>query len=164
VAQAFEGIDMRIGEICTRSVVTCRRDASALDIALLMREGHVGDVVVTDVEDGRTVPVGIVTDRDLAVEVMARNVAPEMVLAGDLVVGPLVTATESELAHDALWHMRGKGIRRLPVVDARGALIGILTADDLARSLAEELVELTRLAAGQRRLERTRLERSVDQA
>jgi signal-transduction protein with cAMP-binding, CBS, and nucleotidyltransferase domain len=156
-------IDMRIGEICTRSVVTCARDASALDVALLMRERHVGDVVVTDVEDGKAVPVGIVTDRDLVVEVMARGVAPQTIQAGDLMVGALATASESELAHDAVWHMRGKGIRRLPVVDARGHLIGILTADDLARALAEELVELTRLAAGQPRLEQARLE-SLDKA
>jgi CBS domain-containing protein len=147
---------MRVGEICTRSVVTCSPGTSALELAQLMRERHVGDLVVVEMQEGRPVPVGIVTDRDLVVEVMARGVDADMVCARDLIVARLVTVDESELAHDAVWHMRGKGIRRLPVVDAHGALTGILTADDLSRALAQALAELSGVAAGQLRREHTR--------
>lgn len=147
---------MRVGEICTRSVVTCSLETSALEAAQLMRERHVGDLVVVEMQEGRAMPVGIVTDRDLVVEVMAKEVAPGMLRARDLVTTRLVTAEESELALDAVWHMRGSGIRRLPVVDAHGALTGILTADDLSRALAQALAELGGVASAQLRREQDR--------
>lgn len=147
---------MRIGEICTRSVVTCRRDTSAAEVARLMREHHVGDVIVVDERDGKLMPVAVVTDRDLVIEFMAQGLDPERVCVGDLAVDEIVTATESELVYDAVWHMRGKGVRRLPITDAQGRLTGILTADDVARFLAEELVETTRIAPTQLGRERVR--------
>jgi len=147
---------MRIGEICTRTVVTCAREASALDVARLMREHHVGCVVVVEPQCGRIVPVGVVTDRDLVVEVLACAVDPELVRAGDLVVGELETATEGELVFDAVWHLRHKGIRRLPVVNQQGELTGILSADDVSRFLAEQLGGMAALASGQARQEQAR--------
>jgi CBS domain-containing protein len=147
---------MHIGETCTRSVVTCRRDASAQALAQLMREQHVGDVVVVDEQDGHKTPVGVVTDRDLVVEVMAAGVDPAILRADDLLVGELVTAIDTELLGDAVWHMRGKGIRRLPVVDAHGHLVGILTADDITRCLVEALTEVARIAPRQVKLEQGR--------
>ena len=140
---------MRIGEICTRSVVTCERDESALDLARRMRANHVGDVVVVDSADGGCAPIGIVTDRDLAIQVLAAEVDPRTVCAGDLLAGELVTGTDSDLVYDAIWTMRRKGVRRLPVVDARGQLIGVLTADDVAEFLAEELTEVARIVPRQ---------------
>lgn len=151
---------MRIGEICTRSVVTCRRDTSAAEVARLMREHHVGDVIVVDERDGRLMPVAVVTDRDLVIEFMAQGLDPDRVCVGDLAVGEVVTAIESELVYDAVWHMRGKGVRRLPITDAQGALTGILTADDVARFLAEELVETTRIVPTQLGRERVRRDSS----
>lgn len=144
---------MRIGEICTRTVVTCGRDASVFELAQRMREHHVGSVVVVDERDGRSIPVGIVTDRDLVVEVMARGVDPSNLRAGDLVFGELVTALESELVHDAVWQMRRHGIRRLPVVDTCNGLRGVLTANDLTRFLAEELSDVASIVPCQVRLE-----------
>ena len=135
---------MRVGDICKRSVVTCRRDASALELACLMRERRVGDVVVMDEQDGASTPIGIVTDRDLVVEVMANSVDPDMLRADEMIVGELVTVLDTELVYDAIWHMRRKGVRRLPVLDAHGRLAGILTADDVTRFLAQELTEIAR--------------------
>jgi signal-transduction protein with cAMP-binding, CBS, and nucleotidyltransferase domain len=135
---------MRVGEICKRSVVTCGRDASALELARLMREHRVGDVVVVDEQDGASTPIGIVTDRDLVVEVMANSVDPDMLRADEMIVGELVTVLDTELVYDAIWHMRRKGVRRLPVLDAHGCLAGILTADDVTRFLALELTEVAR--------------------
>jgi signal-transduction protein with cAMP-binding, CBS, and nucleotidyltransferase domain len=147
---------MHIGEICTRSVVTCRRDASALELAQLMRDHHVGDVIVVDEHEGATTPVGVVTDRDLVIEVMAKGVDPDRVRAEDLVAVEVVTAFESELVYDAIWHMRGKGIRRLPVVNARNHLVGVLTADDVTKFLAQELTEVARIAPHQIKREEAR--------
>ena len=136
---------MRIGELCRRSVVTCRRDTSALEIAQLMRDRHVGDVIVVDEHAGVVTPVGVITDRDLVIEVMAKGVGPDTLRAEDLIVVEIVTAFESELIYDAIWHMRGKGIRRLPVVDAQNHLVGVLTTDDVTRFLAEELSDVARI-------------------
>jgi len=140
---------MQLREICTCPVVTCRRDATAVELAQLMRDHHVGDVIVVDEGEGGATPVGIVTDRDLVVQVMAQGVAPESLRADDLITGELVTVLESETVYDAIWHMRSRGIRRLPVVDAKCRLLGILTADDLSRFLAEELTEIARVVPHQ---------------
>ena len=88
---------------------------------------------------------------------MAKGVNPDLLRAGDLMSVDLVTAFESELVYDAIWHMRGKGIRRLPVVDAHNHLLGVLTADDVTEFLAEELTEVARIAPRQiKREEATR--------
>ncbi|MDQ6628508.1 MAG: CBS domain-containing protein [Pseudomonadota bacterium] len=140
---------MKVTEICTRSVVTCERETTARQVAKLMREHNVGDVIVVDNGDGGRKPVGIVTDRDLAVHVVAAGVDPELIVAGDFIHGELELVLESELIYDAIWHMRSKGVRRLPVIDSRCHLVGILTADDLSRCLAAELSELTQIAPRQ---------------
>jgi CBS domain-containing protein len=91
-------------------------------------------------------PVGVVTDRDLVVEILAKGANPDLLRAGDLIANEIVTAFESELVYDAIWHMRGKGIRRLPVIDSHNHLLGVLTADDVTAFLAEELTEVARIA------------------
>jgi signal-transduction protein with cAMP-binding, CBS, and nucleotidyltransferase domain len=144
-----QGSAMHILDICTRETVTCRRNASALDVARLMRQRHVGDVIVVDDTEGCTAPVGVVTDRDLVVHVLAAGVDPESVTASDIMSDNPATALGSEAIFDAIWHMRGHGIRRLPIVDRRGALIGVVTADDVTRFLATELGEVARIAPQQ---------------
>jgi len=146
---------MRISEICRREVVTCARKTSGGELARLMRDRHVGDVIVVETQGGKSVPVGIVTDRDLVVHVIAAAVAPDSVTAEDLMIGDIVTATDSEFVYDAIWHMRSKGVRRLPIVDGRGALVGVLTMDDVTRFLAEELGELARIAPHQEVIEKS---------
>lgn len=148
---------MRIGELCSRSVTVCDAKDSAQALARLMREQHVGDVIVVDRTGGMRRPIGIVTDRDLVMQVMAPSVDANAVTAGDM-MSPVHTAAESELAYDAVWAMRRKGCRRLPVVDAHGGLVGIISADDLTQFLAEELTELARVSPQQRRDERERLD------
>jgi CBS domain-containing protein len=151
-----------VAQICTRHVVTCPPEASALEMARLMRERHVGDVVVVERRgDGKAVPVGIVTDRDLAVEVLAQGLDPQLPTARDLMGREIVTVTGSEPVHDALLQMRTRGIRRLPVVDALGALVGVVTADDALRFLAESLTEVARIAAQQVHREERSLARAA---
>jgi CBS domain-containing protein len=101
-----------------------------------MREAHVGDLVVTEQRNGLTVPIGIVTDRDLVIEVLAEGVDPAVVTIKDIMSRDLVTVHQDNGLEFALSEMRRKGLRRLPVVDQKNALIGILSADDVIDYLA----------------------------
>lgn len=145
---------MRTGEICTREVVYCGRDAGVLEVAQLMRNHHVGDLIVAERRNGRLEPLGIVTDRDLVVKVLAEGVAAEALTAGDLMTRELVTVAETASVHEAIERMRAEGIRRLPVVGADGAMVGVLSADDVTEFIAEELTGLARIGPRQSVLER----------
>jgi CBS domain-containing protein len=144
---------MPVGEICNRDVIIVRREDTILTAAKLMRQNHVGDVVVVDEKDGSRLPVGIVTDRDLVVEIMATELDQKVITAGDIMIEELVTVKENLGVFEAIQYMRAKAIRRLPVVDDRGALVGILTLDDLLQLLSEELVAIARLITSQQQKE-----------
>jgi len=148
---------MRIGELCTREVVYCGPHDSVPVVAQLMRNHHVGDLIVAEAHGGRLIPVGVVTDRDLVVKVLAEDVAPDVLLARDLMTRTLVTATDSESVYDAVERMRAEGVRRLPVVGADGSLIGVLSADDITEFLAEELTGVARIGPRQSVLEKEAL-------
>ena len=136
---------MAIGEICNREVVIVAREAPVIAAARLMRQYHVGDLVVVDELAGLRRPVGIVTDRDIVIEVVAMEVDPETLRVGDIMSAELATVRETEGVYETIRYMRDKGIRRLPVVDRDGWLQGIVTLDDLLILLAEEMGELARL-------------------
>lgn len=145
---------MRVGDFCIREVVQCTRDASALELSQLMRESHVGDVVVVDQPNGKKIAVGIVTDRDLVIEVMAKERDPALVTAKDLMGGELVTVGEGNDVYETAELMRDRGVRRTPVVDDQGGLVGIVTLDDLLRIIGEQLALLARVIARERLQER----------
>ncbi len=107
---------MALGEICNREVVITDKSASVVEAAQLMRIHHVGDLVVVEERNGRNFPVGIVTDRDIVVEVVAAGVSPEALKVGDVLGPEVATVRESEGLFDALRYMRDKGVRRMPVV------------------------------------------------
>jgi CBS domain-containing protein len=130
---------MNVGEICIRDVVVASRDATVARAAQLMREFHVGDLVVVDESGGRRIPAGIVTDRDVVIGVVAPGLDPATLTAGDIMTGELITAQESDGVFETLQTMRRRGVRRLPVVDAAGALAGIVALDDILEIIAEEL-------------------------
>lgn len=146
---------MSIGEFCNREVVIADPETTALEAAQLMRQFHVGSLVVVDSMDGSRRPVGIVTDRDIAIEVVAKQVDPGSVRLGEMLVGSLATVTVNEGVFDTLRYMRENGIRRMPVVDANGQLAGIVTMDDFLGLLSEELTELARLMAREQKRETT---------
>jgi signal-transduction protein with cAMP-binding, CBS, and nucleotidyltransferase domain len=137
---------MRIGDICTRSVVTCAPDINVTLLAQLMRDQHVTDVIVVDKREQHVVPLGIVTFRDMVVRVLANQADPRSTTAREVMSTGIETALETELVYDAIWHMRAKHVRKLPVVDARGALAGVLTIDDVTEFLAGEMVEVARIS------------------
>ncbi len=140
---------MGIGEICTREVVFARKGDSVRDAAILMREHHVGSLVVVDDQAGKRVPVGLITDRDVAVGVVALGLDPAKVGVGDVMSPEVVCEREDAGVADTVSLMRQKGLRRLPVVDASGALVGLVAADDLLALLAEELSGLASMVASE---------------
>ncbi|HEV2685856.1 MAG TPA: CBS domain-containing protein, partial [Actinomycetota bacterium] len=119
----------------------------------LMRHHHVGDVVVIDETDGTRKPVGIVTDRDLVVEVMAPGADPSVVKLGDLLLRPPVMAEHDAGYAETVRLMAVNGVRRMPVVGPGGALVGIVTLDDMLRQLASPLAALADLAGRARHFE-----------
>lgn len=136
---------MQIGEICTREVVCTSVETPVAAAAKLMRQYHTGDVIVTRSHGGKRVPLGIVTDRDIVLGVIATELAPGTLTVGDIMGAELTTAGENEDVFDAIQRMRNKGVRRMPIVDEDGALTGIVSIDDIIEILAEELTELARL-------------------
>jgi len=133
--------------------VTAHRGTKVSEAAQLMRKHHVGDVVVVDQVNGREVPCGMVTDRDIVITVIAQGVDPEGVMLGDMMSSDIVVGRETDGVADTIQVMRTKGVRRLPIVDALGALVGIVTADDLLALLSEEMNSLTTLVAREQRRE-----------
>lgn len=136
---------MTVGEICNREVIVIQRDESVLEAARLMRQYHVGAVIVIDKPSGRTIPVGIVTDRDLVVEVLATELDETVITVGDIMTQELFTLKENTASYDAIDFMRRKTVRRLPIVDDAGELVGILTLDDVLEILSEEMLDLAKL-------------------
>lgn len=147
---------MLVGKICNREVVIVEPDTSIAEAARLMREHHVGGLVVVREKSGNRVPVGIVTDRDLVIEVMAEGVDMGEISVGDIMSDQLVTAREGDDLLETLKMMRARGIRRLPVIDDDGALAGILTVDDLIDLFAEQIADLARLIAFEQKREQER--------
>ncbi len=144
---------MRVGEVCNREVVVIGREATLLEAAKLMRNQHVGTVVVVEEQDGHPIPVGILTDRDMVIALVAEEVPLNAVSVGDVMSFELIIARESDDLFATVEHMRERGIRRLPVVAENGGLVGILAVDDVLELLAEQFNALVRLVACERRLE-----------
>jgi len=142
-----------IGNFCVRNVVTVSRNAPIIEAAKLMREHHVGALVVVD-KPGGNVPVGIVTDRDIVVEVVAAGVAANTVNVAEIIQRPLATVNEDASYAETVRLMAQHAVRRMPVVDAHGKLVGIVAVDDLMQQLAGPLLALAELAARERRYER----------
>ena len=137
---------MPVGEICNREVVVAERTTTIVEAARMMRRYHVGDLVVVDEDQGRRVPVGMVTDRDLVVEVIAREQPLANCPVSAIMRDRVVCVPETAGVIETIQLMRNQGVRRVPVVDAGGGLVGILAADDLLDLLAEELSALARIA------------------
>ena len=144
---------MPVSEICNREVVVVQLNDTALEAAKLMRQHHVGDVLVVEDRNGIQVPVGIVTDRDLIMEIMAPELDGSVITVSDIMAQELVTVKESTGIFEAIQYMRQKAVRRLPIVNEGGGLIGILTLDDLLELLSEELLEIAKLVRNEQQKE-----------
>ena len=146
---------MRAGDFCHRDVVVASADELVTEVARRMRAHHVGSVVVVEHLLGERIPVGVITDRDIVVELVALD-APhlEHAVVRDLLLGKVVTAHQDEDLDDAISRMRAHGVRRLPIVTERGSLLGIICVDDLVDQIAEQVSRLAALLSDQRDRER----------
>ena len=148
---------MNVGEVCSRVVVFAERNLPLTEAARLMRDHHVGSLVVVDDAGAGRVPVGMITDRDIVVAVVAKDLDPRTITVGDAMGPEITTARETDSEFDVLRLMRRRGIRRVPVVAANGTLVGLVTLDDLLGLLADELGNLARAVEAEQAAElRTR--------
>lgn len=137
---------MPIGELCNRSVVFATRKTSITEAAQLMRQYHVGDLVVMDLIKDKRVPVGIVTDRDIVIEIIGESLLVDDFTVGDIMSPQLISVPETEGVIETMRLMCANGIRRIPVLNEEGGLAGIISVDDLLDLLAGELTELAKVA------------------
>jgi len=133
---------LNAGDICNRIVTCAERDMPLVDAARLMRDNHVGSLVVVDETNLGRVVVGMLTDRDIVTAVLAKGVDPARLRVEDVMSCDVVTAREEDSVSDLLRSMRHRGVRRLPTVTPQGALVGLVTLDDLMVLLAGQLREM----------------------
>ena len=148
---------MRIADLCKRHVITAYPETNLAEVARAMRNEHVGCVIVIDVERK---PVGLLTDRDIVVETLACGVDPRIVTAGEIMTGGPVMVPAEQDSTWALKVMRDRGVRRLPVVDDQGRLVGIVALDDVLESAATGLYDVVQ-AMGTERLHEAQRRRAV---
>jgi signal-transduction protein with cAMP-binding, CBS, and nucleotidyltransferase domain len=133
---------MTAAELCIRTVVVTDRRTPLPQAARLMREQHVGSLVVVDeTPDGRQV-AGLLTDRDIVTAVVAREVPAATLRVDDVMSADVVCADENDSLHDVLAIMKSRRVRRIPVTGPQRRLIGVIAYDDAVRTLADELHSL----------------------
>lgn len=136
---------MNVKSLCRMDVSTVRASDELSAAAQQMRDAHVGYLVVAEPLPlgGWSKPIGVLTDRDIVIEVLAKGVDARSVTVGDIMTREPVVVGEDQSLSFALKAMRKIGARRIPVVGAAGHLVGILTMDDVVSSLAKELYEVS---------------------
>jgi signal-transduction protein with cAMP-binding, CBS, and nucleotidyltransferase domain len=130
---------VRARDLATQQVVTVQHNTTLAQCAQIMRNQHVGSLIVVQDAEDRDMPIGIVTDRDIVIGAVAVGLDPSTLTASDVMTTPIATVRETDDILDALAVMRERGVRRLAVVGANGALAGIIAVDNLLAVLAEQL-------------------------
>jgi CBS domain-containing protein len=141
------------GDVCARTVVVVPASLSVDGAARLMRERHVGCVVVVEQGDGGRLPAGILTDRDIVTAVVAQDVDPKTLRVGDVMSVDVASVREHDTLYDVLATMRSRGVRRLPVLGPHGVLAGILSQDDVLSAIAGQLQALAAVQVREQRHE-----------
>lgn len=133
-------IPLTAGEICTRVVVFTDRGMMLAEAARLMRNHHVGSLVVVDERSpNERIVAGMLTDRDIATAVVGAERDPHAFRVGDVMSADVVTVREQDSILDVLAVMRRKKVRRVPVTGAQGELIGLVSVDDVLAIVAEQM-------------------------
>ncbi|HLF09661.1 MAG TPA: CBS domain-containing protein [Gammaproteobacteria bacterium] len=130
---------MSVSTVCNHNVATIDSDEDIVEAAVRMREAHVGDLIVVERRDGRAVPIGIITDRDIVVGIVAKKTQPALVKVGDAMSAELLTVHQDNGIEFALREMRRVGVRRVPVLGDNRELVGVLSIDDVIDHLAVQL-------------------------
>lgn len=144
---------MNVGTLCQRNVITVGPGDELSAAARLMRERHIGYLVVVEGSGSGAVPVGVLTDRDIVVTIIARETESSQLKVGDVMTRNPVSVPESESLSTALRQMRSIGVRRIPVVGKRGELSGLLSMDDVLDTLVSELQDVVGAIQNERRIE-----------
>ena len=146
---------MDVATLCRRTVVTAREGDDLTAAAKIMRDRHIGYVVV--VEPGRSEAslkaIGVLTDRDIVVSVVARATDPQLLRVGEVMTRSPVVIRESASIDEALVAMRRIGVRRLPVVGNEGQLVGIIALDDIIDALSAELQNVAGTIRNEQRID-----------
>ena len=136
---------MNIGSVCNRDVIVAWPDCSIQEAVKMMREYNVGDLIIAKSRNTECIPIGILTDRDIVVEVLAEDVPLEAVDIKDIMSSNLMTANENEELFNVIKLMRKKGIRRVPVINDQGVLVGIFAMENMLEIIAESMRDLVTL-------------------
>ena len=149
---------MRVEQVLTPTLVRTHRSTTLAEAAMLMRERHIGTLLVTEDEPQSDVYVGIVTDRDMVVRAVADGVAPKECTVGEIMTSGLATIAPHATLSDALEAMRSRGVRRLVVAHDDGRPVGLVSLDDIVDALGMELAGVSRILRSelQREIGRTR--------
>lgn len=140
---------MNIGEVCSREVYIFKAEEPLSNAVAEMMKRHIGAIVVVETEPDRVRPVGIVTDRDVIRGQISLKKELSTLTLGEVMTSAPLTVTEATGIPEAIERMRARGVRRAPVVNDSGDLVGIVSLDDLLPLVAEELDALARLVGNQ---------------
>lgn len=146
--------NMNIGTICSRETIIADTGDCLLDTARLMREHHVGSLIIVTSNQHGVRPVGIITDRDIVIQAISEEIELSDLVAGDIMSRDLLIAREDDDLFEAFERMCKKGVRRMPVVNAEGLLIGVLSIDDLLEIIVNEMRNLVQLFKHEQQKER----------
>ena len=133
---------MDIREICKPVVVVAYKGMALNEAARVMREHHVGCLVVVEERQSGKMPIGMLTDRDITVSVVAKDLDARTLAVSEAMSADVVSVRDDDTILDALAVMRRRGVRRAPVVTRAGVLAGIVTLDDLLRIIVAQLDDL----------------------
>ncbi|MDE2451695.1 MAG: CBS domain-containing protein [Gammaproteobacteria bacterium] len=145
---------MLVGTLCSRGPITVSTGAPISDVARMMRDRHVGAVIVTESDGKRSLVVGIITDRDIVRAQLERTADLSRLSAGQVMTRNPLVIREEESVDGAIAHLHARGVRRAPVVAQDGILVGLISADDLLAHAAHKLIGLAEIVGWQRRIER----------
>jgi CBS domain-containing protein len=144
---------MRAADLCSREVYLAKADQPLAEAAREMQRRHVGVLVVVQTEGKISRPIGILTDRDILVGQLARKADLFCLTVGDVMTAKPITVTQNDDVTQTLQRLASARVRRAPVVNDAGDLVGILSLDDLLPAVAEEIAMLGRLIGTQSRAE-----------
>jgi len=144
---------MDLKKIGKMGVITVTAETSVPDVARVMRESHVGDVVVIESRGGRKVPVGMLTDRDIVLATIALGAPVNALAAGDIMTTDLVTVPAESSLSLVISLMKERGVKRIPLLGDRQEIVGVITLEDVTRFLAHELSALAEVSPRQQEVE-----------
>jgi CBS domain-containing protein len=132
--------ELTAGDLCSRIVTIGYAGMPVSEAARLMRQHHVGCLVVVEKLSAReSTVIGVLTDRDIAIGVVAADRDPHALKVEDLMTKDVVTAAEQDGVLDLVAAMRRRKVRRIPVLGPRNCLVGIVSLDDVLVVMAQQI-------------------------